>query len=180
MSALIRRIRPALRLEQLETRDNPVVFSNPASITIPLVGSATPYPSTINVSGMGDQVTGVTVTLTNITHTYPNDVDILLVGPQGQNVVLMSDVGGTTAVTNVTVTFSQSAGSSLTTGSLPAGTYLPTNSGTGDTFPAPAPASPHGTTLTSFVGTNPNGAWSLYVVDDAGFEKTTGLSRVSS
>jgi hypothetical protein len=33
---------------------------------------------------------------------------------------------------------------------------------------APAPAPPHGTTLSVFNGVNPNGAWRLFVVDDAG------------
>ena len=61
---------------------------------------------------------------------------------------------------------------------LVSGTFLPTNFGTGDPFPAPAPAGPYlspqtaGTdTLTSAftgaAGGNPNGTWSLYVVDDS-------------
>src|SRR5205823_7554770 len=59
-------------------------FTNPAAITIPSgPGAASPYPSTINVSGFTGSVVKVTVTLNNISHTFPDDVDILLVGPTG-------------------------------------------------------------------------------------------------
>ncbi len=48
------------------------------------------------------------------------------------------------------------------------GTFRPTNIGAADTFAAPAPAGPYGTTLAAFNGTNPNGNWRLFVVDDLG------------
>jgi subtilisin-like proprotein convertase family protein len=48
------------------------------------------------------------------------------------------------------------------------GTYRPTNFEVGETFPAPAPAPPHGSTLSVFNGISPNGAWNLFVNDDAG------------
>src|SRR6185295_9988115 len=38
-------------------------FTNPAAITIPDIGAGSPYPSVINVSGMGGTVSNVTVTL---------------------------------------------------------------------------------------------------------------------
>src|SRR5678816_1113447 len=68
-------------------------FSNTASITIPDSGAGIPYPSTINVSGMTGTVTNVTVTLNHLTHTWASDVDLLLKGPAGQKVLLLSDVG---------------------------------------------------------------------------------------
>ena len=51
---------------------------------------------------------------------------------------------------------------------LSAGNFRPTNYGSGDTFPAPAPAGPYGAALSVFDGVDPNGAWRLFVVDDAG------------
>src|SRR6185369_17236005 len=64
-----------------------MVFSNPASITINDSASpptaATPYPSTLNVTGVTGNIVRMTVTLTNLSHGFPDDIDILLVGPTG-------------------------------------------------------------------------------------------------
>ena len=142
-------------------------FTDTGVITIPASGTGTPYPSAINVAGITDLVGKVRVTLSGFNHTWTNDVDVLLVGPQGQSVILMSDVGGGTASTNLTFTFDDDAASSLPTTALSSGTFKPTNSGTGDTFVSPAPAGPYGATLSGFAGVDPNGAWQLFVVDDA-------------
>ena len=143
-------------------------YANPALLTINDASKATPYPATINVAGFDGVVGTLTVSLIKFSHSFSNDVDVLLVGPAGQSIVLMSDVGS--SASNVTLTLSDAAAGSLpSSGSLTPGTYKPTNIGSGDGFPAPAPAGPPtGTTLAAFGGTNPNGAWSLYVVDDSG------------
>ncbi len=147
-------------------------FTNTAAITIPGVGNASPYPSVINVTGMGGTVSNVTVTLRGLTHTWPADVDVLLVGPNGQKAMIFSDVGGSTDVNNVTVTLSDAAATALTAaGTIVSGTYRPTNvepgeSGELDTFPAPAPGGPYAAPLTVFNGSAANGTWSLYAVDD--------------
>jgi subtilisin-like proprotein convertase family protein len=108
------------------------------------------------------------VSLTGISHTYPDDLDVLLVGPAGQKVLLMSDAGGGTDINNATLTFDDAAASTLPDASaIVSGTYKPTDFGTGDIFPSPAPGGPYGTTLSAFNGLNPNGTWSLYVLDDA-------------
>jgi hypothetical protein len=92
---------------------------------------------------------------------------MLLVGPGGQAVLIFSDVGGGAAITNVTVTLSDAAASSLPdNGPIVSGTFKPTNIGTGDTFTASAPAGPYLATLSAFNGLSANGAWSLYVFDD--------------
>jgi subtilisin-like proprotein convertase family protein len=141
-------------------------FANPASISIPNSGAATPYPSSINVSGISGTVTKVTASISGLSHTFPGDVDILLAGPAGQRIILMSDVGSGTDAINANLTFDDAFPAIGAT--VVSGTFRPTNSGTGDTFPAPAPATPHGAALSDFNGTNPNGAWRLFVVDDAG------------
>lgn len=147
------------------------VFTSTAAITIPSSGTATPYPSTITVSGL--PTTGVSVrsvTITGFNHTFPDDVDIVLVSPTGVPVILMSDVGGSVDAVNTTYTFSDAAAALMADAALnPSGTYRPTNFVTPDNFVAPGPGSitQATPTLSSFTG-NPNGNWSLYVVDDLG------------
>jgi subtilisin-like proprotein convertase family protein len=127
-----------------------------------------PYPFTINVpSGFGP-ISNLKVRLHQFSHAYPGDLDILLVSPSGQSVVLMSDAGGGNAASNLAFTFDDN-GASLGTGALSTGTYKPTNiedNEGGDTYASPAPAGPYGTTLSAFNGTDPTGAWRLYVSDD--------------
>ncbi len=155
-------------------------FTNPCGITIPTVGTnfSTPYPSRIFVSGFGGPISKVTLTLTSLSHTDVPDVDILLIGPQGQKFVPMSDVGSSADVSNITLTLDDAAASSLPIGSaLSAGTFKPTNSnapsGVNDTFPNTPPgtvnyAAPDGSATFASVynGTVPNGTWSLFVLDD--------------
>ena len=143
-----------------------VTFSNPSSITINSVGPATPYPATVNVSGLSGPLIDVNVTLTGLSHTFINDVGALLVGPAGQSVVLFDGVGGTTAVTNVTITLDDQASASLSCSSaIASGTFKPTNCIVGDVFPPPAPGLPYGALLSGFNGTNPNGTWRLFIND---------------
>jgi hypothetical protein len=51
---------------------------------------------------------------------------------------------------------------------ITSGAYSTANWGgsTGDSFPAPAPAGPHPASLKAFEGGNPNGTWSLFIMDD--------------
>ena len=143
-------------------------FGNSALINIPTgSATATPYPSTVNVSGLSGTVTKVTATLNGLSHAFADDVDILLVGPGGQTIILMADAGGGAKPSNVTLTFDDDAALALPDGSpLPSGTYRPGNYAGSDTFPAPAPGPPYGSALSVFNGTSPNGAWKLYVTDD--------------
>jgi subtilisin-like proprotein convertase family protein len=159
-------------------------FSNPTPIVIPATGTgastgspATPYPSNITVSGMSGVISKVTVTIPSISHTFPSDVDMLLVGPGGQKYIFLSDVIGGTDWVNISYTLDDAAAGLVPSSGTPAsGTFKPTNYGTGDAFPSPAPASPYDNAATAgtatfasvFNGASPNGTWSLYVVDDAG------------
>ncbi len=146
-------------------------FSNTAAITITDNAAGSPYPATLTVPALTGAVTKVTATLTGYGHTWPQDTDVLLVGPGGQKVILMSDVGGVgPGFANRNLTFDDS-GASLPTSAFASGTYRPTDNEdgepTGDSFPGPAPAAPYGNALSAFNGVNPAGTWSLYVLDDA-------------
>jgi subtilisin-like proprotein convertase family protein len=148
-------------------------FSNTASLTMAGaaggVGKGVPYPSTINATGVSGIITNVTAQLKSVTHPFPSDIDVLLVGPNGQTVMLMSDTGGSHSISNVNLTLSDSAASSLTTGQITSGTYKPTNlnpTGDNDAFPSPAPAKPYGIAFSAFNGTTPNGVWNLFVIDE--------------
>src|SRR5213076_3080805 len=79
--------------------------------------------------------------------------------------VIMSDAGGSTGVTSVSFTLDDDASGSIPTPIVNGGIYKATNVGVGDDgFPAPAPTPVTGSAaLSNFVGTNPNGTWSLYV-----------------
>jgi subtilisin-like proprotein convertase family protein len=144
-------------------------FNNPAAITIPDQGAATPYPSVITVTGLGGTINNVTVTLRNLSQTWASDVDVLLVGPAGQKVVVKSDAGNGNA-NNVTLTLSDAATAALPASGLVSGTFRPTNlsdaSPGGDNYPSPAPAGPYAATLSAFNGQTATGTWSLYVFDD--------------
>ncbi|MBI1761535.1 MAG: choice-of-anchor J domain-containing protein [Acidobacteria bacterium] len=153
-------------------------FTNAANIAFPAdppgSGNATPYPSTINVSGLSGSIRNIVVSLNGVNHTFPSDMDFLLVGPTGVGYTLLSDVGGSTDAVNATFTI-QDGAVLLPTTLAASQTFGPSNSGTGDIFPAPAPATfqnaPSAGTasiLGTFGGLSPNGTWSLYAVDDLG------------
>src|ERR1044072_5492460 len=78
-------------------------FTNSSPITIPLIGNASPYPSTINVTGLSGTVTNVNVTFNNFTHTFPDDIAIVVVGPTGA-ALLLQDGNGDDVVDPVTYT----------------------------------------------------------------------------
>ncbi len=80
-------------------------MANLQAIFIPDEGVASPYPSTITVSNSPGVLTRVSVTLSNISHTYPGDIDVLLVGPGGEGVILMASAGGGADLVNNTITF---------------------------------------------------------------------------
>jgi hypothetical protein len=81
------------------------VISNSAMITINDDLAASPYPSTVNVSGLGGSLLKTTITLTNLSHASPQDIDALLVSPSQLNTLFMAHCGGHFALQNVTITF---------------------------------------------------------------------------
>jgi subtilisin-like proprotein convertase family protein len=138
-----------------------------------------PYPSTLAVSGAG-VVQDVDVTLHGFTTAFAGDAELMLVGPSGQQATLMSDAGGSAKATDIQLRFDDEAGGDVPDppGSDPLlpGTYRPTNVDDGhdpDSYPPPAPATTGATSLAAFDGTDPNGTWRLFAVDDEGADLTS-------
>ncbi|MBK8608582.1 MAG: M36 family metallopeptidase [Chitinophagaceae bacterium] len=142
----------------------------PAPITINNSGPATPYPSNLTVVGFPTSGISVkSVTLTGLSHTWAGDLDIVLQSPTGQNVMLLSDAGGSADFINNTMIFDDAAPGIFTT-PPPANataTVRPTNTAGPDNFPAPGPTGvPANPTLSTFTG-DFNGVWKLFINDQA-------------
>jgi subtilisin-like proprotein convertase family protein len=157
------------------------LFINTNAITINANTNATPYPSQITVSNVGANIYKVTPTLIGFTHTFPSDVSVLLVGPLGTNVMLMSDEGDGSAVANVRLAFDDVLGVTMpANGPLTNGTYAPAASDLNYLNSLPdvnlpfvtnlsshtSITAPYGHALGAFTNSNPNGVWSLYVYDN--------------
>jgi subtilisin-like proprotein convertase family protein len=173
----------AMQVPVGENAVDSIAFSNNAPIAVPganTSGPAAPYPSTINVAGVTGPMIGARVSLNNVSHTWPNDIDVLLIGPGGQSLIVLSDAFGngdpdglvpSLELRDDADTIAPLANTAFN-GNM---SFRPTNHSAGDVF-AGAPAGPYGeaapagaaTFASVFGGTDPNGAWSLYVVDDAG------------
>ena len=160
-------------LAKSKTKTVTKTFSNTAAITIPGTGTsgvANPYPSPIQVTGFKQgKIQDINVHLNNFNHTFPDDVDILLVATQipGINAIIMSDVGGDTDAVNVNLVLDDQAPTALPAdGPLVSGTFQPTNVGGNDAFDPPAPAPSGLTSFAFFNGKNPNGTWQLFIQDD--------------
>jgi uncharacterized repeat protein (TIGR01451 family) len=151
-------------------------FCNTSLVTFPDVigASGNPYPTRVNVSGLAGTLSKVTLTLTNLSHNFTRDMDMMLSGPNGNSLVVLSDVGGTSPLTSpITLVLDSTASTSLPSASaLSSGTFLPTDINSGpDTFAPPAPTtnvfSASSTTLdTAFDNSNPNGIWTLWTTND--------------
>ncbi len=151
-------------------------FANTTSISIRDTTTAVPYPSAITVSGLTGTVSSVTIQLNGLSHGSPSDIEMLLVGPAGEKFVFFSDAGGVHSVVNFNVALADAGASLVPASSLTTGTFKPTDyGGVSGSFAAPAPtvsgsdlAPPAGSVsfTTQFFGTDPNGVWNLYVMDD--------------
>ena len=155
------------------TNPSALQFCNASPLTFPTVtnSSSSPYPTRINVSGLAGTINNVTLSLNGLSAAFPDDVDMMLTGPNGNSLVVLSDVGGnTTSVSNVNLVLDSTSANTLPdTAGLVSGTFRPadfTNVGA-DIFAAPAPTtnvfSASITTLgTAFNNSNPNGIWTLW------------------
>ncbi len=157
-------------------------FANTSAIPIPLVGAPS-TPASIDVSGLQGSITDVNLRLTGISHTFPDDMDVILESPTGQTAMIMSDVGsGVSSQTSgtkqsypadgITLTLDDQASRSLSnTDPLVSGMFKPTNvtdpneSTTEGNSPGPFGTS-FPSALSTFNGDDPNGTWKLWVNDD--------------
>jgi len=152
----------------------PIVFSSTDPIAIPGSGdsgTANPFPSTLSVSGITDPITDVNITLFNVSHTFPNDIEIALAGPTGVALVILADIGNPTDIVGIDLTFDDQATAVLSnSGTVTGGTYQVAQNGTLPlhlSLPSPLSVT-FGQTLSVFNGLDPNGDWRLFVNDDGG------------
>jgi hypothetical protein len=147
----------------------------PAGDANSTIGPANKYPATIAVSGVTGTVLGVTATVFLEGSGRPEDIDMALVGPNGGEVILMSDACGDTPLLQDTWTFTDRAPgflSFLACASNQAQVFRPTNyrNETGpeeDNFAVEGgPTGPFVNTMAALAGGSPSGAWKLFVLDD--------------
>jgi hypothetical protein len=149
----------------------------------PFVFGGTTVSSVLAASAVVGNVTDVNVTLTGVrVNTFQEGIsefDVLLVGPQGTKIILMSFVCGATAGP-VDFTFDNAAAGGLPDGNsgmtCVSGTYLPSDhhvAAGGYILDAPAPAPPYSVNLPDLNGLDPNGDWTLYAEEFAGNEGGT-------
>ena len=142
-------------------------------------------PTTLTATDVDGVIDHVTVTLQGVQSTDLRDLDVLLVGPNGRRVILMSDVPPGFVPDDRSVTLQQTALFGLP-GLLPslatlADAWQPTNNSPigepgGDVFPSPAPTGPYEGSLEAFEGISPNGAWRLFAADDTSNESVSTLN----
>lgn len=163
---------PEVRVTVPPPCDEPEFFCNNNPIVIPAFGQSNPYPSSVVVTGRPGTVVRVEVQIDGFYHGFPDDVEIMLIGPDGTAVLLMNDCGGGGAnqivPPGVTLVFSDTGAVLPDNGpTITSGTYKPTSYGTA-LLPSPAPPAPHSTSLADFIGKPCNGTWQLLVNDDHG------------
>jgi subtilisin-like proprotein convertase family protein len=103
---------------------------------------------TLNVSGLAGPITDLNVSL-SILHDFDEDLDVFLISPGGVvTVELFSDVGGTDD-NFIGTTLDDEAATAITAGAAPfTGSFRPAG------------------LLSDFDGLDPNGIWTLRIVDD--------------
>ncbi len=121
----------------------------------PEEGVAAPYPSQRRIAAFTRRSTIVDVDLVlrGFTHSFPDDVQVLL-SKGGLDQLVMADVGGDEDVDGITLILNDEAATELPNGDqLVGGSFKPTN--------------PFGenVSLSAFDGLSPDGTWNLRVVD---------------
>ena len=129
----------------------------------------------LHVYGTSGTITNVVIALDTLTHGYPDDLDMLLVAPNGKrNILFMSDAGGTWDLNSVDLVFSDAGTSNLPdTTQIVSGTFRPTDYEIDETdadFGTSTGGILSGSTTTFAAAFNSyaaNGDWTLYIHDDS-------------
>lgn len=130
----------------------------------------TPTPFTTVVSGLSGTVTGLTVKIDGLTHPDFLFLHFLLVAPDGQSNLLLLDRSGTgVAITNENYLFTDFPDLLFPADFTPLRPVAPAGFMTGSDFGLPSLQLHYGSSeslAAAFSGVNPNGTWTLYVLDD--------------
>jgi hypothetical protein len=100
-----------------------------SDVSLPGLAVASRYPDLIVVNGQASaRIVDVDLTLVDFAHGTPQDLDILLVGPNGRSALVMADAGGTDGVLGIDLTLDDDAKRPLPEdGVLMSGRYRPAN-----------------------------------------------------
>lgn len=149
------------------------IVTGPVSLDLPTggpgitSGPASPYPLTQAVTGDTGLITDLNVRLDGVFHTYPDDIEVMLEKVGGPKVMLMSDACGSSDAIDQDWLWNDDGPPLMPDeGVCGTGSYRPSDHNPGDSLPAPAPAGPYSTSLSSFDLTDPKGEYRLWVADD--------------
>jgi hypothetical protein len=163
----------AVLLPALNIFAQPVTFTNTQTMTMVGAKTASLYPSEIQVNGMPPYLHEVTVRFDLTTTNGIYGLDMLLQAPDGQYLMLLSDVNLNAGGFLDDIGIGTAGEVKVSKFNLFEGkTYLPanyTNSQTQvDNFPAPGPGvfNQPDPDITSLLDINPNGTWKLFVMND--------------
>jgi subtilisin-like proprotein convertase family protein len=139
-------------------------------------GRANPFPAELEVLGAERSViTDVNVLLDGVSHMDARDIDMYLEGPGGERTWLMSDVCPFNHKLAEWKVDDEAANEFFDAEGCSSGAYRPRNVASGDpsdpdvppdVVPS-APTKPLVTSLSTFDGTDPDGTWRLFILDDA-------------
>lgn len=144
---------------------------------VPLTGTGSSGETSVVMSKevkLPRPIADVDVVLKDLSHRFPDDLDILLVSPTGSAVVLMSEVCASVSLLRSNFRFDDAAPTMLPDGfniaecQAASASVKPTDAESIETAIAGAPNGPYSPTLGVFNGQNASGTWRLYLLDDQG------------
>lgn len=143
--------------------------TDPVATRIPSTGSyGIADVMTKQVGGLNRTIADLDVVLNNLSHSYPNDMNMVLASPSGTQVEFVSSNCGNYGVGNANYRFDEEApvafpddGPCATTG-----VFAPAFFSGPDTNLAPGFPGPYARSLSAFDGQLANGDWKLLINDD--------------